>query len=127
MNTLTLVLLLLSAVDEWTRFRGPNGSGISSATNLPIEFGPERNVIWKTPLPPGHSSPILTEKYIFVTGYAGSTIAQNNYRLVVLAIERANGRIAWEREVPRTNKGRIENVNNPASPSVVTDGESVFA
>jgi hypothetical protein len=127
MKLLTLVLLLFSATDEWTRFRGPNGTGVSTAVNLPVEFGPEKSVVWKTALPPGHSSPILTEKYIFVTGYAGGTIAQNQYRLVVIGLDRATGRILWEREVPRVNKGRIENVNNPASPSVVTDGANVFA
>ena len=25
---------------DWSRFRGPNGSGISTATDVPIEFGP---------------------------------------------------------------------------------------
>lgn len=28
------------AADNWSRFRGPNGTGVSSATNLPVEFGP---------------------------------------------------------------------------------------
>ena len=27
--------------NEWSRFRGPNGTGVSDATNLPAEFGPE--------------------------------------------------------------------------------------
>ena len=26
----------------WSRFRGPNGSGISTSTRLPTEFGPEQ-------------------------------------------------------------------------------------
>ena len=39
--------------ENWTRFRGPNGTGVSDATNLPVSFGPEKNVRWKTPLPPG--------------------------------------------------------------------------
>lgn len=127
MTILTLALLLLSAADEWSRFRGPNGTGLSSATNLTAEFGPEKNVLWKTALPPGHSSPILTEKHIFVTAYAGGSAAQGNYRLLVIALNRVTGAIDWQREIPRTNKGRLENVNNPASPSTVTDGANVYA
>src|SRR5690348_5300387 len=112
-----------SAADEWSRFRGPNGTGISSASNLPVEFGPDKNVIWKTPLPPGHSSPVLSDKYIFVTAHA--PLEDKNYRLLVIGIDRASGKIAWEREVPRIYKGRLELVNGPASPSAVTDGTNV--
>src|SRR6185295_5119532 len=49
------------AGEEWSQFRGPNGSGVSSTTGLPEEFGPAKNVVWKTALPPGHSSPVLTK------------------------------------------------------------------
>jgi hypothetical protein len=30
------------AADEWAQFRGPNGTGVSATTNLPVEFGPEK-------------------------------------------------------------------------------------
>ena len=50
---------------EWSRFRGPNGTGVIDTEALPLHFGPEENVVWKTALPPGHSSSILTEKRIF--------------------------------------------------------------
>src|SRR5687768_14391750 len=52
--------------ENWSRFRGPNGTGVSAATNLPVEFGPEKSVKWKTPLPPGHSSPVFTDTHIFL-------------------------------------------------------------
>ena len=42
----------------WPQFRGPNGSGVSDDVDLPTQFGPNQNVIWKTTLPPGHSSPV---------------------------------------------------------------------
>ena len=121
----SLLVQSASAADEWSRFRGPNGTGISSAANLPIDFGPDKNVIWKTPLPPGHSSPVLSDKYIFVTAHA--PLEDKNYRLLVIGIDRASGKIAWEREVPRVYKGRLELVNGPASPSAVTDGTNVYA
>ena len=59
-----------AAAEDWPQFRGPNGSGVSVSTGLPEVFGPEKNVVWKTPLPPGHSSPVLTRDRVFVTAYA---------------------------------------------------------
>src|SRR5262245_4269197 len=90
--------------EEWTRFRGPNGSGIATSTNLPIEFGPEKNVVWKTILPPGHSSPVLTRSHIFVTAFDGT-------KLLIVCLDRKSGKIVWQRDVPRTHIGRLQNVN----------------
>ena len=126
-----------TVTEEWSQFRGPNGSGVSASTGLPAEFGPEKNVVWKTPLPPGHSSPVLTRDQIFVTAYEkiaekrahatqASPIEKENYKLRVIALDRATGKIVWQREVPRRMKGRLQNVNNPASPSPVTDGSNVY-
>jgi outer membrane protein assembly factor BamB len=109
--------------DQWARFRGPNGTGVSSTTGLPSEFGPATGVVWKTPLPPGHSSPALTPTRIFVTAH---TADRERYSLSVLALDRRNGQVLWQREVPRRQKGRLQNVNGPASPSPVTDGASVY-
>jgi hypothetical protein len=105
---------------EWSRFRGPNGTGVSSSTGLPAEFGPSTNVVWKAAVPAGHSSPVLTTAQIFLTAYEGD-------RLLVLAFDRKNGREQWRREVPRHQKGHLDGPNSPASPSPVSDGERVYA
>ena len=110
--------------DQWTRFRGPNGTGVSAATNLPVEIGPDRFVVWKTPLPPGHSSPVLTPTRIFLTAH---TPDKDAYKLFVFGLDRATGKILWQRDVPRAQAGRLQNVNGPASPSPVTDGTNVYA
>jgi len=110
--------------DNWTRFRGPNGLGVSDATNVPVEFGPAKNVKWKTALPPGHSSPVLTNSHIFLTAHSPEKDA---YQLFVLALDRKTGTPLWRHEVPRLQPGRRENVNGPASPSPVTDGTNVYA
>jgi outer membrane protein assembly factor BamB len=116
-----LTLALLGASDpDWSRFRGPNGTGIAKVSGLPTEFGPSKNVVWKTATPAGHSSPVLTPTRIFMTGIDGD-------KLVVLSIDRASGKEQWRREVPRRQQGRIENVNGPASPSPVADGANVYA
>ena len=112
------------ASTDWTQFRGPNGMGISDAKNLPVEFGPEKNVVWKATLPPGHSSPVLTRNRIFVTAH---TKEKENYKLFVFCLDRETGKVLWQREVPRSHTGRLQNVNGPASPTPVTDGENVYA
>lgn len=134
---LLLVPLSTASAEDWTQFRGPNGSGVSASTGLPHEFGPDKNVVWKTPLPPGHSSPVLTRDRIFVTAYQkidnkrnahvqASPIDKENYKLLVIALDRQTGKILWQREVPQPKRGRLQNVNNPASPTPVTDGQNVF-
>ena len=120
-HAVVLALAVVAASDpDWARFRGPNGTGIANVTGLPTEFGPAKNVVWKTPTPAGHSSPVLTPARIFMTGIDGG-------KLVVLSLDRATGKEQWRREVPRRQQGRIENVNGPASPSPVTDGTNVYA
>jgi outer membrane protein assembly factor BamB len=111
------------AAENWVRFRGPNGTGVSAARNVPVTFGPDRSVKWKTPLPPGHSSPVFTDTHIFLTAHSD---AKDDYRLFAIALDRASGRQLWQHEVPRRQKGRRENVNGPASPSPVTDGANVY-
>jgi outer membrane protein assembly factor BamB len=111
------------AAENWARFRGPNGTGISSAVNVPVEFGPGKNVKWKTPLPPGHSSPVFTNTHIFLTAH---TAEKDDYKLLVIALDRKSGRKLWEHDIPRRQTGRRENVNGPASSSPVTDGSSVY-
>jgi outer membrane protein assembly factor BamB len=120
---LNIIVLLVAlgtfAADEWSQFRGPNGTGVSETKGLPTEFGPTKNVLWKTPLPAGHSSPVLTRDRIFVTGHSTD-------KLFVICLDRASGKILWQREVPRSRAGRLQNVNGPASPSPVTDGSNVY-
>ena len=121
MTKLLLALALATFVsgEEWSQFRGPNGTGVSATTGLPETFGPAKNVLWKTALPAGHSSPVLTRDRIFVT-------AHDKDKLFVISLDRATGKILWQKEVPRAQAGRLQNVNGPASPSPVTDGSNVY-
>jgi len=121
-QALLLMALLAAAAapsGEWARFRGPNGSGVAEVTGLPVEFGPTRNVIWKTDLPQGYSSPIVSGDRIFLTGIRDG-------RLLCLAIDRATGKVLWEREAPRDRREKLDQRNHPASPSAAADGEHVY-
>ncbi len=115
-----LLSLHVALAADWPGFRGHNASGVSTTTGLPVEFGPTKNVVWKTPLPPGHSSPVLTADRIFVTAF-------EEEKLFVIALDRAAGKILWRREVPRPRKQELHKSNSPASPSIATDGRNLFA
>ena len=104
---------------DWSQFRGPNGAGISEAGDLPVKFGPEENLIWRTDLPPGHSSPVLAGERIFVT-------ATEDEKLMTLCLDRESGRILWRREAPRVRESELNRFNHPASPSPASDGENVY-
>ena len=119
-----LSLLAISALPAaelaWDRFRGPNGSGVSGESGIPGEFGPERNVVWRTALPPGLSSPVFGRDSIFLTGFEGE-------KLITFSLDRETGRIQWRREILRERAGKLRKPNDPAAPSVATDGSNAFA
>src|SRR5215475_12950690 len=97
--------LAIASDDEWSRFRGPNGTGVSGATNLPVEFDPEKGVVWKTALPPGHSSPVLARSRIYVTAHTPIDARNNaDYQLFVIALDRKSGKELWRREIMRSRK-----------------------
>jgi outer membrane protein assembly factor BamB len=110
----------LLAASDWPQFRGPNAFGVSDTTGLPTEFGPSKNAVWRTALPPGHSSPVLSGDRIFLTAFSED-------QLYVITLDRSTGKILWRREVPRPRKQKLHNSNSPASPSVATDGRNAYA
>jgi outer membrane protein assembly factor BamB len=111
----------LTAADrpDWSRFRGPNGSGISTARRVPVAFGPDTNLLWRLELPQGHSSPILQGNRIYLTGFRGDT-------LVTLAIDRDRGAILWEKSAPSVKTRVIDKRNNAASPSPAVEANGVY-
>ena len=114
-----LFMLVAEPATEWNRFRGPNGSGLSDARRLPTEFGPSQNVVWKVDVPEGFSSPIVAGNRVFLTGFRNDT-------LLTFAVDRASGKVLWEREAPRTRKEKLDPRNHPAAASAATDGNGVF-
>ncbi|MBS1827978.1 MAG: PQQ-binding-like beta-propeller repeat protein [Acidobacteria bacterium] len=116
-------LLLLTATllaEDWSRFRGPNGSGIAPGKGYPIEFGPTKNLVWRTPVRPGKSSPVLTKKHIFLTSYEDG-------KLYTECFDRATGKRLWEQSVPRARTEIHNRLNHPAAITPATDGENVYA
>ena len=116
-----LVLFVASSVhaEDWSRFRGPNGSGISNDAGFPTEFGPGKNVVWKSGVRRGKSSPVLTEKQLFLTAYADD-------KLYTQCFDRQTGKLLWEKSIDRPRKPLIHKLNEPAAITPVTDGANVY-
>ena len=64
---LLLGLMTPAADNQWTQFRGPNGSGVDSSAGYPVEFSPSKNVVWKTAIPFAQSSPVLAGGRVYLT------------------------------------------------------------
>jgi outer membrane protein assembly factor BamB len=119
-RVLIALIPLCAVASEWPQFRGPNAAGVSNETNLPVEFGPDRNVVWKTALPPGNSSPAVAGDRIFLT-------AIEDNKLFTIALDRVTGRVLWRREAPRPRVQVIERpANGPVSATPATDGRNVY-
>jgi outer membrane protein assembly factor BamB len=118
-----LALFLLAwtaAAQEWSRFRGPNGSGVSADTDFPTEFSKSKNLVWRTPVRPGRSSPVLTRRHVFLT-------AHEKGKLFTQCFDRKTGKLLWERSVDRARVEPSHTLNHPAAITPVTDGEIVYA
>src|SRR6266852_53829 len=118
-TALDLILCLHGRAGDWSRFRGPNGSGVADTAGLPEKFGPATNVIWKTDLPLGHSSPVLTDDRVFLS-------AVEHDKLFTFCLSRDSGRILWRRECPRPRTEKLFQPNTAASPTAATDGARVY-
>ena len=92
--------------DNWPRFRGPGGMGVSDAKGLPLEWDANNNVAWKTPLPgSGASSPITFGDHIYLTCYSGYFVPDepggslDQLKRHLIALRRDTGKIVWDRAV----------------------------
>src|SRR5262245_30639678 len=112
-----LVVGLLAAetalAGSWPQFRG-SATGRGDAAKLPTEIGPDDGVMWKTPLPPGHSSPAITADRIFLT-------AVREGQLLTICLDRATGKQLWEAAAPHDKLEEIHRIGSHAQSSPATD------
>src|SRR5690348_7155087 len=84
----------LARAENWPQFRGVNAAGRAPAScKLPAESGPEEGIVWKVPLAPGHSSPVIFGGRIYLD-------AERDQKLLVICLDRRDGKTLWEQEVP---------------------------
>ena len=112
--------LATSLAQEWTRFRGPNGTGVSPAKGIPTQWT-EADYNWKVALPGiGHSQPVLWGDKIFVTSAPVDGSAR-----VVSCLSTSDGRTLWTKEY-QSEFYKTHKFNNLASSTPVVDGERVY-
>ena len=118
-----IALALPAGAQEWTRFRGPNGSGVGKA-NLPEQLT-DKDINWRCELPgTGHSSPVVWGGKVFVTCTPKSG-PDTEAKWVVVCVGANDGKILWQREYA-TGAYRKHADNSFASPSCAVDAERVF-
>ena len=132
--------------NHWAQWRGPLGTGEAPHADPPTSWSETENVKWKTAIPgKGHSTPIVWGDTVFVTAaeafgphrepkFSGRPGAHDNvavsqqHRFIVVAIDRADGAIRWQRTVHQAwPLEGAHNTGSLASASCVTDGEFVWA
>jgi outer membrane protein assembly factor BamB len=111
----------VNAAEVWSRFRGEGGSGRAAVgSKLPTEIGPDKHVVWKIELAPGHSSPVVIGDRLYVT-------AEKNKQLVTIALDRATGKTLWEKVAPHEKLEAVHGIGSHAQCSPSADEERVVA
>jgi outer membrane protein assembly factor BamB len=131
MKTTAVFILLFSSAflssaqkqDEvWPQFRGLNGSGVALQSAKPPVVFNESNLLWKTLLPQGFSSPVIWKDKLFVTGFI-----ESKKELQTVCLDRVKGEIIWSRSVLPDTIEKFHSISGPAQSTVVLDGERVVS
>jgi outer membrane protein assembly factor BamB len=92
----SLLFSALSAAADrpiWPQWRGPNRDGQVSGPKWPDRLGKDSlQKLWRIPLGPSYSGPIVTRKHVFTTE------TKNKESEVVLALDRKTGEQLWKAE-----------------------------
>ena len=116
-----------AALVDWPEFRGPTGQGIAENATPPLEWGPEKNVVWKQPIPGiGWSSPVVYEGAIYLTT-ALLDAEEKLTSLRALRVDGETGAITWDVEVfPWTGPTQKQPKNSFASPTPIVAAGKVY-
>jgi outer membrane protein assembly factor BamB len=124
-----LPLLLASALaanptaDTWAGFRN-DGSGRTTATNLPTKWSPADGIAWKVETPGyGQSSPVVWKDRVYVTSVEG----EQKEKLHVGCYALADGKKQWVKTFDATQKGKNNPMMSRAAGTPVADADGVYA
>lgn len=115
-----LSLSTSSSAQEWTRFRGPNGTGESEAKTIPASWS-DRDYNWKIEVPGiGHSSPVLWGDRLFVLSADPETATR-----YTLCYDAQTGKKIWEHSFP-SQRHQLHKQSSYASGSPTVDAKHVY-
>lgn len=110
---------------NWPMWRGPRGDGQSTETGIPVTWSGTDHVAWMTRIPgKGHSSPIVWGDRVFVTSAIEN--ASEPAQRILVCLNRADGKILWQRTVVTSPLEHKHRLNSYASATPATDGKLVF-
>jgi outer membrane protein assembly factor BamB len=113
----SLLIASSAAAQDWPRFRGVNGAGVSTDV-LPTRWT-DKDYRWQVKLPgPGHSSPIVWGDRVIVTSEAGG-------KLHVLCLDANSGKAIWIRDFQAAPRAGHKD-NNLASSTPAADDKHVY-
>lgn len=120
-TTLALLFAAHSATaQEWTRFRGPNGTGESEVMSIPAKWT-EADYNWKIKLPGiGHSSPVIWGDKVFLLSADPTTATR-----YVVCVSAASGEILWTRDYV-TTPHKLHERSSYGSCTPAVDAERVY-
>src|SRR5207249_3907564 len=75
--------------------------------------------LWKAKTPKGHSSPVVVQDRVWITG-------QEQDDRVVLCYDAGSGALLWRRAVRKVRNEEPHPLNGLATPTPVTDGRLIF-
>ena len=115
--------LAAQAGDHWPQFRGPDGDGHSDARDLPLNWGEQQHVVWKTPIHGrGWSSPVIHGDQVWVT-----TATPDGRRLSALCLDRETGRVVRDLKLFDVAEPQYAHpFNTYASPTPVIEPGRVY-
>ncbi len=122
LGVMLLAMLLgeQASAQEWTRFRGPNGSGENEATTIPAEFS-DKDFNWKIELPgKGNSSPVVWGDKIFLL-----SADPNDATRYFVCVDATTGKIRWQQKYP-SQRHPIHARSSFASCTPAVDAERVY-
>jgi outer membrane protein assembly factor BamB len=112
---------LASTAAEWSRFRGPNGTGTVADKDVPVQWSEKENIRWKISIPgKGHSSPVVWGKRLFL-----QTSAADGKDRALVCVDTDKGEILWTKSV-LAHASATNQYNSLASSTPATDGERVY-
>lgn len=106
---------------NWDRFRGPNGSGVSDVKGLPTNWTAS-DYRWKVELPgSGHGSPVVWEQKLFV-----NCATDDGSERIVQCRSTRTGDLLWERRFP-SHPHKTHKFNSFATSTPCVDRDRVYS
>ncbi len=110
--------------EDWPEFRGPGGRGVAAGEAIRSTWSATEGIAWKADLPGrATSSPIVVGDLVVTTASSGA----RQDRLHVIALDKATGKLRWERVFWATGRTLCHPTSAVAAGTPASDGKRIVA